>query len=240
MSAHKKATEKNQGKEMSAIIRIKKENNYFAVSNQPFNDDRLSWEARGVIGYLLSKPDDWTVRFHDLVKQGPAGDHKLRRILKELKDTGYLERERIQGKGGKFEWQSTIYEAPTISRLSTDGKTTRGLSTRGKPRDIVSTELTNTELTSTNQEEEEKNTFSFYEQEIGPLTPLISERLGDEIDEHSEKWVMEAIKIAAQNSKRSYRYISSILKRWKKEGYGSLPSWEKGEDKDSDYSDWND
>ena len=70
-----------------SIIRVKKDKNYFAASNVPFNDKRLSWEARGVMGYLLSKPDNWQVRFDDLVNQGDAKRFKLRRILRNLKHT---------------------------------------------------------------------------------------------------------------------------------------------------------
>jgi hypothetical protein len=40
-------------------IRVKKDARYFSASNEPFNDKRLSWEARGLMGYLLSKPDNW-------------------------------------------------------------------------------------------------------------------------------------------------------------------------------------
>lgn len=133
-----------------SIIRVKKDKNYFAASNKPFNDKRLSWEARGVLGYLLSKKDDWQVRFYDLVKQGPAGEHKMRRILKELEEYGYLERHRTQDREGKFNWVSIVYETPTISRLSIDGLPTDGLSvdgspTGGKPRDIVSTDPPSTD-----------------------------------------------------------------------------------------------
>ena len=146
-----------------SIIRVKKDRNYFAASNKPFNDKQLSWEARGVMGYLLSKPDEWQVRFYDLVQQGPAGEHKIRRILKELEELGYMERERIKLSDGKFDWITTVYETSTISRLpiyglSIDGSPTGGASTDGKPRDIVSTESISTELTSTESistEEEE-------------------------------------------------------------------------------------
>ena len=128
-----------------SIIRVKKDKGYFAASNKPFNDKDLSWEARGVLGYLLSKKDDWQVRFYDLVNQGPAGEYKMRRVLKELEEHGYLERERIQKDDGTFDWVSIVYETSTISRLSTDGSPTDGLSidgspTGGKPRDIVSTD----------------------------------------------------------------------------------------------------
>lgn len=132
------------------IIRVKKDKGFFAASNIPFNDGKLSWEARGVLGYLLSKPDDWQVRFYDLMKQGPAGEYKLRRILKELEENDYLVRHRVQDREGKFDWVSTIYETPTISRLSIDGLPTDGVPidgspTGGKPRDIVSTDPKSTD-----------------------------------------------------------------------------------------------
>ena len=64
------------------IIRTRKEHGDFAVlPKQALNDDRLSWEARGVLAYLLEKPDGWQVYQSDLVKRGPAEDHIVRRIL---------------------------------------------------------------------------------------------------------------------------------------------------------------
>ena len=64
-----------------SIIRVRKDARYFTASNEPFIDKRMSWEARGLMGYLLTKPDNWTVRIDDLVKQGPAKLTKLRRML---------------------------------------------------------------------------------------------------------------------------------------------------------------
>ena len=118
------------------IIRVKKDKGYFVASNKPFNDKDLSWEARGVLAYLLSKPDDWTVRNGDIYKQGPAGINKVKRILGELQEAGYLQRTRFRKSDGTFEWESTIYETPpTIAP-----KTTDGLSTDGKQCHILSTE----------------------------------------------------------------------------------------------------
>jgi len=177
-----------------SIIRVKKDKSYFAASNKPFNDKVLSWEARGVMGYLLSKPDDWQLRFFDLVNQGPAGEYKVRRVLKELEDNGYLERERIKKEDGTFDWISTVFETPTISRKPIYGDTisrlpTCGASTDGKPRDIVSTDSIITDI-----KEEDINTngkYTEYEQafcnatRIPPLTPNprkwfeACEKLGD-------------------------------------------------------------
>lgn len=210
-----------------SIIRVKKNKDYFAVSNQPFNDDHLSWEARGVMGYLLSKPDDWSVRFNDLVRSGPAGDHKVRRILKELEDAGYLVRERFQKPDGTFDWQSTIYEKSTISRLSTYGSSTDGSpicgsSTDGKPRDITSTDLPSTELISTEYKEEEEgrpNIFVLYEQNFGHLTAMMSDILQDAEKEYPDDWIREAFKIAVSNNARKWSYVEVILRDWTVNGY---------------------
>jgi hypothetical protein len=162
-----------------SIIRVKKDKNYFAASNEPFNDKRLSWEARGVMGYLLSKPDEWQVRFNDLVNQGPAKRTKLRRIFKELEEFGYLERERIQREDGTIDWESIVHETSTIGRKPTYGDTigrspTGGGATDGKPTHIVNTELINTE------EEEDINPNGKYgdlevafcnSSHLPPLTP---------------------------------------------------------------------
>ena len=96
------------------ILRLQKTEKYFKVANAVFNDRSLSWEARGLMGYLLSKPDDWQVRMHDLVRNGPAGQHKISRMLRELEVAGYIRRRRFRRKDGTFEWFVLILEDPTL------------------------------------------------------------------------------------------------------------------------------
>jgi hypothetical protein len=100
--------------EAITIIRTPKIEKYFTASNALFCDARLSWEARGLMGYLLSKPDNWKVRLYDLVRNGPAGEHKIRRVIRELEQAGYLRRERISRRDGKFDWLTIVCEAPGI------------------------------------------------------------------------------------------------------------------------------
>jgi len=95
------------------ILRIPKERNYTVLDNGFLTDERLSWEARGLLGYLLSKPDDWQVRLYDLVRRGPAGEHKIRRMLRELGEAGYLRRHRFRGPDGRFEWLTMVIERPS-------------------------------------------------------------------------------------------------------------------------------
>jgi hypothetical protein len=63
---------------------------YVATSRASAQNRSLSWEARGVLWYLLSKPDDWKVKAGDLEQN--CGRDKVRSILNELISFGHLER----------------------------------------------------------------------------------------------------------------------------------------------------
>ena len=131
-----------------SIVRVRKDANYFAASNEPFNDAGLSWEARGLMGYLLSKPDNWKINIADLEKKGPAGTHKLRRMLAELRKSGYMNRIRVTLEQNRFDWITEVYESPSQNpnKQSSMRFSTSGQSTSGKVNDIVSTDLPSTEL----------------------------------------------------------------------------------------------
>jgi DNA replication protein len=67
---------------------------------------------------------------------------------------------------------------------------------------------------------ERPNIFRLYEENIGPLTPLIADALKDAEETYSAEWVAETIDLAVRNNKRNWRYCEAILKRWKEEGRG--------------------
>lgn len=66
---------------------------------------------------------------------------------------------------------------------------------------------------------ERPNLFRLYEENIGPLTPLLADALKDAEQTYSPEWVAEAIQIAVARNKRNWRYVEAILKRWKEEGH---------------------
>jgi DnaD/phage-associated family protein len=60
--------------------------------------------------------------------------------------------------------------------------------------------------------------FKLYEENIGPLTPLIADMLKEAEVFYPAEWFEEAFTIAVKNNKRNWRYVEAILKRWKEEG----------------------
>jgi len=65
---------------------------------------------------------------------------------------------------------------------------------------------------------ERPNVFKLYEENIGPLTPLIADALKDAEELYQAGWIMDAIELAVKNNKRNWKYCEAILKRWKEEG----------------------
>jgi len=60
--------------------------------------------------------------------------------------------------------------------------------------------------------------FQLYEENIGPITPLIAEELKEAEELYPFEWLEEALREAALLNKRSWRYASRILERWATEG----------------------
>jgi DNA replication protein len=67
---------------------------------------------------------------------------------------------------------------------------------------------------------ERPNIFKLYEENMGPLTPLIADALKDAEDTYSPEWVEEAIEEAVLHNARNWKYCEAILKHWKEEGRG--------------------
>ena len=65
---------------------------------------------------------------------------------------------------------------------------------------------------------ERPNVYQLYEASIGPLTPMIAEALKDAETTYEPAWVAEAIQIAVERNKRSWRYVEAILRRWEQGG----------------------
>jgi len=65
---------------------------------------------------------------------------------------------------------------------------------------------------------ERPNLFKLYEENIGPLTPMIADMLKDAEETYSQEWLAEALEIAVKNNIRNWKYVEAILKRWKEKG----------------------
>ena len=67
---------------------------------------------------------------------------------------------------------------------------------------------------------ERPNIFAMYEQNIGLISPMIADALREADGLYPQDWIEEAFGEAAAQNRRSWRYVSTILERWERDGRG--------------------
>ena len=65
---------------------------YAILPRSVINNAVLSFDARGLLLYLLEKPADWTVSNEYLYEASPGGERHINTLLSELKAHGYVHR----------------------------------------------------------------------------------------------------------------------------------------------------
>ncbi len=95
------------------ILRTKKIDNYTTISNVGLNDKNLSWGAKGLLTFLISKPDDWKVYTNYLSMQSKSGNDATKNRLNELIKNKYIFKTQLRNKEGKFlGYEYIISEVP--------------------------------------------------------------------------------------------------------------------------------
>ena len=151
-----------------SIIRIKKrENPYVQIDKRPLEDDRLSWRAKGIFAYLLSKPDGWKVNIKDIWAKGTEGRNAVQVCMRELEKFGYAQLVFIKGDAGKIvgsEW--VIIEEPEM-KIAETPETGNPTNRQSGSRLINS----NNEVLSNNKGEREAQAPNSHSQPIEPFEP---------------------------------------------------------------------
>ena len=130
-----------------SIIRAKREHNYTVISNKVYDKNQLSWQAMGMLGYLLTKPDDWLVIVSELVNvtketAKPTGKEGVYNILKELRDKGFI----VVQKNSDGSTNYTVYDEPLPNQgKPNQGKPNQAEPNQGKPNQAEPT-LLNTDI----------------------------------------------------------------------------------------------
>lgn len=108
---------------MSIVRAPRKESNFYVLDKKISEDKRLSWAARGLLVFLLGKPDHWSVNVQALINE-TAGSRKqtgrdgVYGLLKELIEAGYVTRQQERNSAGVLgETHYVVSEVPTTQEL---------------------------------------------------------------------------------------------------------------------------
>jgi DnaD/phage-associated family protein len=97
-----------------AIFRVRKtkDNPYIMINKFGIYDNRLSYKAKGILVYLLSRPDNWIFYEDEIVSHSSDGKDSVRSGIKELINYGYITRQKKREAGKFAGYEYIVYEAP--------------------------------------------------------------------------------------------------------------------------------
>lgn len=88
---------------------------FVTISNDTVRDKNISLGARGLLAFILSNVDDWTMTRTRLASATGATEHEIRKHLKELTEAGYCKVVRIRREDGRgTKWHLEFYEVPVV------------------------------------------------------------------------------------------------------------------------------
>lgn len=140
--------------------------NCVITSNELAQNASLTFAARGLLLYMLSLPPEWNLTESYLVTQSPKSRDHLRRLLAELEENGYLQRDLGRDSSGRIthsDW--TVWDHPQEKPLTE--KPSSGKPSTGKPSTEKPAAYKNKTLRKTTPEEK-----------TPPCTPPGGEGLG--------------------------------------------------------------
>lgn len=85
------------------------------IANEALENASLTWRARGVLAYLLSRPEGWSTSAERLAAMSPKGKEgrdAMRAVLNELEAAGYIRREKTQDSRGRWSTTLVVYDCP--------------------------------------------------------------------------------------------------------------------------------
>ena len=103
---------------MATVRRVR--TTFTAISRSLLQDKSLSFACRGLIAYLLSKPDDWECQVTDIEREGGIRKTARRKLFKEAELAGYLVFAQGRDGAGRFTSAYTVYEMPVNQDLRTN------------------------------------------------------------------------------------------------------------------------
>jgi hypothetical protein len=138
-----------------SVLRIKpRKRGWVPISRELIDDSRLQFDTRAIVNWLLAKSDGWQIRLGALPyllqqRAGPGeriGRDRVRRMLRELENAGYLTRARSKKLDGRWAWRVELSDTPVPScRISTmGGSAVDGSAVDGSPVDGQGVDLLNT------------------------------------------------------------------------------------------------
>lgn len=101
----------------STIHNVRLDSQFTITSNTTPADPNLSWAAKGLLWYILSRDPNWQVHVWQLAKiyignQKGGKRDAIQKLIKELRDAGYVKYTKYQNAEGQWHHRYDVYPMP--------------------------------------------------------------------------------------------------------------------------------
>lgn len=172
------------------IVHIERRTTPFALIDKGvIEDTRLSWKAKGLMAYFLSRPESWKIITEDILNRSTDGRESVLAGMAELRLHGYAHLKTTRDEKGQVSGKHwVIYEVPTEPDSETIPPKT------GKPehRDSRRSDKPKIGKPATNNKEEESKTKK--NSNNNPLPPKGGKEIRKKVSlEETVEWMKKHI-----------------------------------------------
>lgn len=212
-----------------AIIRSKRSKNFSIIDNDILDDERLSFKARGLLSYMLSKPDDWRFYATELAKHSQKdGRDSIGGALKEMEKFGYLKRTQKRSLNGRFGDQDwLLLDTPAFSPQTGFPETVfpETVFPETENPQLLSTDNTNTNSTKDDDDDDTAKPISkiigLWQENFGMPNSIIMTDLQEDLNDWGYELLNYAIHRMLESGatyNRPYQYLNKILANYRSYG----------------------
>lgn len=214
-------------------------------------DNNLSFKAKGILAYLLSKPDNWRCVPKDLATNSCDGQKAIYSGLKELRSEGYMIKRPVRDKCNVIvSWEEVLFETPQESakKIYRQQVARRSVNTAARRSATCTKEesgqaplhqkacmengkiLLSSDEQNTNVKEEETtqsidhiNIISTYKNCISEVLTKAEDYSLTYLESKSDpSLIIKAIILASKGNAKNMNYIMAVLEDWQEKGLNNL------------------
>jgi len=106
------------------MSKLKINSRYGVIPQSVLYSRTLSLKAKGLFGYMQSKPDGWDFSADRIALECKEAREAIQSALHELECAGLLTRTKYKDERGQWQWQHELSENPSTENPTTDEPTT--------------------------------------------------------------------------------------------------------------------
>jgi hypothetical protein len=164
------------------IIRASRKETYTNIDNKLINDASLDWKDLGLLVFLLSKPDNWSINAEHLAKQRKLGVKGIYTGLKAICAAGYASK-KPNPKGG-WDWfisdeKSDIATATPVTMPNAENR-------NADNRNAENGRLVNTDVLTTTEKAVKSDTLEKNENETVIEEPIVEVVIEQPVNEKAK------------------------------------------------------